>query len=354
MYVKMNKPTSNDVARLAGVSQSAVSMILNNKPNVSFSPETIGRVYTAARQLNYRTKKQQKVPMGTTDPFIAVVSPTMANPYYSTLVQSIENEAARESYGVLVCDTYHDPHTENRYLSLLSTSALHGIIYTFMPFHWEKVKTLSLSVPTVVVGDKNQSIDIDTVELNSTEAGELMARHLLDLGHKKMAFISTPLSENNLPRFRRLEGVRNEVRSTGAELIVREADRNLVSDKYNPDLEYKVGYEFAKSLAKDSSITAYIGVNDMVAYGILDALEERNVRVPDAASVCGFDNIFPSRFHRVALTTIDAFHMEKGRDAFELLHRKMTLGEQNSQTSIFRIEYKPTLLTRESTGPCPS
>lgn len=352
--MKGNKPTANDVARLAGVSQSAVSMILNNKQNVSFSPDTIGRVYAAARQLNYRTKKQQSVPMGSTNPFIAVVSPTMANPYYSTLVQSIENEAARESYGVLVCDTYHDPQTENRYLGLLSSSAFHGIIYTFMPFHLEKVKALSLSVPTVVVGDKNQSVDIDTVELNSTEAGELMAKHLLGLGHRKMAFVTTPLSGNSLPRLRRLEGVRNEIKSTQAELVVVESDKSLMSDKYNPDLEYNVGCELAKSLAKDKSITAYLGVNDMVAYGILDALEEENVRVPQDASVVGFDNIFPSRFRRVGLTTIDAFHMEKGRDAFQLLYRKMTLNEQKAKTGIFRIEYKPTLLKRESTGPCPS
>ena len=187
-----------------------------------------------------------------------------------------------------------------------------------------------MSLPVVVVGDKNQSIDIDTVELNSVEAGELIARHLLNFGHKKMAFITTPLSKNNLPRMRRLEGVRSEVEAAGGELVVVESDKKLTTHKYQPNLEYHVGYELTKSVLKDRSITAYIGVNDMVAYGILDALEEAGLSVPEECSVCGFDNIFPSRFRRVALTTIDSFLMEKGKAAFELLARKISQEKEDN------------------------
>lgn len=347
------KPTAEDVARLAGVSQSTVSMILNNKPGVSFSTETIERVFTAARQLNYEVKKPRNIGVTKEDPFIAVVSPTLANPYYSTLVQSLENEASAKGYGTLVCNTYRDPDIEGRYIDLFSNSALHGIVFTFMPYHWEKVKALSLSIPTVIVSDKDQSVDIDTVELNSTEAGELMAKHLLELGHRKMAFLTTPLGDNNLPRIRRLEGLRNQIQSVGAELVVVESAKRLMLHKYNIDLEYNVGYELTQTVLEDSSITAYIGINDMVAYGILDALEEKRIPVPQERSVSGFDNIFPSRFRRVSLTTIDSFLMEKGRDAFQLLYRKMPHEEQESQSAIFRIEYKPVLVIRDSTGPCP-
>ena len=350
--MKGKKPTAQDVAALAGVSQSTVSMILNNKPNVSFAPETIERVYNAARQLDYKVKKAQTIALTKEEPVIAVVTPMLANPYYSSLVQSVENEASSRDFGVLVCNTYHDSDTESRYLDLFSRSAFAGIIYTFMPYHLERVKALSMSLPVVVVGDKNQSIDIDTVELNSVEAGELIARHLLNFGHKKMAFITTPLSKNNLPRMRRLEGVRSEVEAAGGELVVVESDKKLTTHKYQPNLEYHVGYELTKSVLKDRSITAYIGVNDMVAYGILDALEEAGLSVPEECSVCGFDNIFPSRFRRVALTTIDSFLMEKGEAAFELLARKISQEKESSNNGIYRIEYKPVLIARGSTGPC--
>lgn len=352
--VNSKRPTAGDVARLAGVSQSTVSMILNSKPGASFSTHTINKVVDAARELNYDVKKSRRFVVDREDPFIAVVSPTLANPYYSALVQSFENEASARGYGTLVCNTYRDPNIENRYIDLFSKSALHGIVFTFMPYHWAKVKALSLSMPTVIVSDKNQSMDIDTVELNSTEAGELIARHLLELGHRKMAFLTTPLGENNLPRARRLQGLRNEIQAAGGELIVAESTTGMMLQKYSLDLEYDVGHELAQAYVNDPSVTALIGINDMVAFGILDALEERGISVPGERSVCGFDNIFPSKFRRVALTTIDSFLTAKGRDAFELLYRKMPHEEPQPQTGIFRIEYKPELVVRGSTGPCPA
>lgn len=353
MFLSKKKPTSHDVARLAGVSQSTVSMILNNKPDVSFLPETIEKVYSAARQLNYKVRRPRQTTLSKQDQFIAVVTPTLANPYYSTLVQSLENQAALHQYGVLACNTYHDPATENHYLDLFSKSGLKGIVYAFMPYHWEKVKALSLSIPTVVIGDKNQSIDIDTVELNSTEAGQLLAAHLLELGHKKMVFITTPLGENNLPRIRRLEGMRSQIKKAGAELLLLESNKRLKSHRHQRNLEYNVGYELAKPLLNDDSITAYIAVNDMIAYGILDALISENIKVPQECSVAGFDNIFPSRFAPISLTTIDSFIVEKGHDAFELLFRKMCHEKKKSPAGICRIEYKPALVIRDSTGPAP-
>lgn len=349
--MKTKKATAKDVAQLAGVSQSAVSMILNNKSDVSFAPQTIERVFSAARQLNYQTKRQQSVALNNNDRLIAVIVPTLANPYYSTLVQSLDNAAATKGFGILVCNTYRDQKIEARYIDLFASSNVQGIIFASMPYHKEKAKALSLSTPIVVVSDKNESVDLDTVELNSTEAGEIMAQHLLELGHKTMVFVTTPLDNISMPRIRRLEGLRQTIRSAGAKLVVQEPTKKLMSNKYDLDLEHAVGYALAQMYIDDASITAFVGVNDMVAYGILDALEEANIRVPEDRSVCGFDNIFPSKFNRVSLTTIESFLTEKGRDAFELLHRKMPNQEQEGQSGIFRIEYKPTLVARNSTGP---
>ncbi len=97
--MKAKKPTTMDIAQLAGVSQSTVSMILTGKPDVSFSKETIDRVFDAARQLNYATKRKQKNALfSEADKLIAVLTPTINNPYYSTLIQSLENEAVSRGY----------------------------------------------------------------------------------------------------------------------------------------------------------------------------------------------------------------------------------------------------------------
>ena len=113
-----------------------------------------------------------------------------------------------------------------------------------------------------------------------------------------------------------------------------------------------MGYELAVKASADPAITAYIGVNDMVAYGIMDALLAQGRSIPGDCSVCGFDNIFPSCFANISLTTIDSCLTEKGRDAFELLMRKIT-DQPASATSIFQIEYNPKIIIRRSTGPAP-
>ena len=205
----------------------------------------------------------------------------------------------------------------------------------------------------VVISDKAQLSDISTVELNSAAAGRLIAEHLLDLGHKSIAFITTPLkASSNTQRIRRLEGLKERLAGTDVRLTVLESREDYSRSYYLKDFEYSVGYGFTEQICMGGERpTAFIGVNDMVAYGILDALKDRDIRVPDQASVCGFDNIFPSRFHSIELTTVDSFLYEKGRDAFELLHRTMQ-GSTLSQ-SVFTIEYKPQLIVRKSTGPAP-
>ena len=226
------------------------------------------------------------------------------------LFRSLENQASSNGYNLLTCNTYYDADTEGRYLDLLASSIYCGVIFTYMPYNWERVRALSLSFPVVIIGDKADSIDIDTVALNSRTAGELVARHLYELGHRQIAFITTQL-DNNIQRQRRLDGIRPYLEKHGARLLVQEASVNLHRRKYSLNIEYDVGYKLATKTSADPAVTAYIGVNDMVAYGIMDALLAQGRSIPGDCSVCGFDNIFPSCFANISLTTIDSCLTEK-------------------------------------------
>jgi LacI family transcriptional regulator len=116
-----------------------------------------------------------------------------------------------------------------------------------------------------------------------------------------------------------------------------------------------IGHDLALTLIKKNNVTAFIGVNDMVAYGILNAIYEKGLRVPRDYSVCGFDNIFPSAFGNIALTTIENFITHKGRDAVDILTRKIKNQLSDLKPdSIYRVEYKPMLIIRGSTGAPPS
>ncbi|MDR2403218.1 MAG: LacI family transcriptional regulator [Spirochaetaceae bacterium] len=349
--MKYKKITTVDIARQTGVSQSAVSMILNRKKNISFSEKTIRRVLHAAEELNYQIKT--KKPENSGPQIIAVMVPTLANPYYPALMQTIKAEAANAGYDLFVYIIRNDEGTE-KILASLSSLPIRGIIYTFMPYKPESLSSIAENVPVVIIGDKNDDTSIDTIGLNSVESGSMLAEHLLSLGHRNIAFISTPLGLNSLPRKRRLEGVALALNNFGKKcnLVVKAADESFSARLHDANAEPQLGYELTMKVLQDRKVTAFIGVNDMVAFGILNALTEKKYRIPDDYSVCGFDNTFPSSFRNISLTTVEHFISDKGKDAFDILHKKINYQLSGLvPNSIYKIEYKPQLIVRGSTGP---
>ena len=225
--MKEKRPTATDVARLAGVSQATVSMILNNRSGVSFSEETINRVKTAAEQLGYIREKKQNISNPLGKKTIMVFCPTIANPYYTSLVQSIEQGAVAKGYNVLVYNTYRDPEHERSGLDALMDINPDGIIFTIAPQLQSLVEEINKKIPVVVITDRTETLKMDAVELNNYEAGMLVARHLLDLGHQHIAFISTTLDKYNTARTRRLDGLNDTFLSECPHGTVLVKSRNI-------------------------------------------------------------------------------------------------------------------------------
>jgi len=350
--MKTRKPTSKDVAKMAGVSQSTVSMVLNGKQLPSFSEETIRRVMEAAAQLGYDRIRRERTPVQSKT--VAVFCPVLSNPYYSGLVQAIEKAAYAVGFRTVIYTTYRDPDIEISHLQSLGDGVA-GVIFTNIPLHTKVVENLNRKIPVVVIGDRNDMIDVDTVEVNSYRAGVAVAEHLIALGHRHFAFLSTPLNSENSIRVRRMEGVRDAVKRLGKDcsFLVKAIDVSRSSDINDPDIEHKVGYQLAQECLQMQKLTALICVNDMVAYGAMDALLEVGKKIPEDYSVCGFDNIFPSHMTAVSLTSIENHMLLKGKNAFDMLYRRINqIGtSEGSDLSLTRVEYPPKLVVRGSTGP---
>ena len=180
------KITSVDVAKAAGVSQATVSMVLNKKYNVSFSKETIQKVERAAEVLGYQSPGRKNRRASRSEKLIVVFCPTLTSPYYSMLIQGIESAAKNQDYGIFICNTQRDPKQEERYLRLVRTIAPQGIIYACNPSPelQEDVQELSRKIPLVVISNKEKTTTMDAINQDNTVVGRMMARHLLDLGHK--------------------------------------------------------------------------------------------------------------------------------------------------------------------------
>lgn len=353
------KVTSSDIANAAGVSQATVSMILNRKYNVSFSSKTIEKVERAAKELGYIVPKRRMRKNSKTEKLIVVFCPTLTNPYYVMLLQGIEEVAAEKGYGVFVCNTQRDLKREEQYLKMISTMQPMGVIYTCNPSpeFGRQVKNLSERIQLVIINNRENITGVDAVELNNTKPGKLMADHLLELGHRYVAFISPPLTDSQRQRFRRVEGFVSEYEKAGIKknVIVKAADERSETNIPSLDSEYKMGYNLTKELLNmHSNLTAFAGMNDMIALGILDALAEAKLRVPADVSVIGCDNILFGRMNSIGLTTIEHFVSLKGRDACDIIMKKIeshTMAEKDLQpVSIYHIEYEPKLIVRGTTA----
>ncbi len=342
--------TLEDVSRAAGVSLTTVSMILNNRPDVSFSPETVQNVRHAAGVLGYRTPVRRRSAPPSTKKTILVVSPNIANAYYSSVVQAVQQAATRHGFSTLIFTTYREACKEEEVLGLASDIGAAGLIFTMMPQSIRMLEEVNRTIPIVVIGDRNTSLNVDTVELDNYSAGTLIGRHMLGLGHKHIAFISTTLNQINAIRMRRLAGIRDvyaQAPETSVEVFSR--DITPLEELNDIGIEHRVGYELTLDCLKKCQVSGIVAVNDFVAYGVLDALAEKGLRVPEDYSVCGFDNLSASRIWSVGLTTVEHHIEEKGRNAFNILYERIMGG--SAANNITRVEFSHHLLESRSTAP---
>lgn len=352
------KVTSTDIAKAAGVSQATVSMVLNKKYNVSFSKATIEKVEQAAKELGYTVPRQRSRKSAKNSRLIVVFCPTLTNPYYVMLLQGIETVAKEKGYGVFVCNTQRELKIEEQYLRMMHSVSPAGIIYTCNPSNafMEQVEEIAAKIPLVVISNRDK-VKVDAISQDNTKIGSLMARHLLDLGHREVAFIAPPLTKRQAQHSRRVEGFVREYEKEGLSqsVIIKAADD--IWDEVLPsvDSEYRIGYNLTKELlAETRKITAIAGLNDMIAFGIIDALQEEKLKVPNDVSVIGCDNIIFGRMSQMSLTTIEHFVPLKGRDACDIIMRKIESAHNPyidmEPTSTYHIEYEPKLIVRKTTA----
>lgn len=353
------KVTSSDVARKAGVSQATVSMVLNKKYNVSFSKDVVRRVESAAQELGYVLPQRKHAREERREKLFVVISPNLTNPYYVMLLQGIESRAADQGFGIFVCNTQRDLNLEERYLKIIPTLNPQGIIYMCNPSqcYMERVEHLSKKIPVVIINNQNEHLNVDAVDLDNSKLGRLMARHLLELGHRNVGYIAPPLTLRQKQRSKRVEGFLKEFQKAGLgdHVVIRSADEQIDKDVPGIDSEYRIGYDLTKQLLREhSELTAIAGLNDMIAFGILDALHDEKYKVPADMSVMGCDNTLFSKVKKVSLTTIEHFVIYKGMDACDIIMKKM-ISHMKKYTeiepvSIYHVEYEPKIVVRGTTS----
>lgn len=354
------KVTTKMIADYIGMSQSTVSMILSNKPYVSFSNETKEKVLKAAEELGYEKKKKKvKDTDKIMEKTIMIICPLLSNGYYSMVIHSIIERAREYGYTTFVAPTMRDASMEGTYLDMISVMHACGVIYLYPPAMVEKANEISRLIPMVSIGDKAPASRFDSVELDSKKPGILIGNYLLEQDHTHVVYISSPINEKEVGRMSRLDGIKKAFRRHGypeENVLLVKPDFETYSN-YTPNTsEYSNGYDLTlKILNSDFQTTAFVGNNDMTALGIMGALKDQGFRIPQDYSVCGFDNISLSSMPQISLTTIEHASELKGQEAVDLIYKKNATKKKTKESKynyIMRLEYEPQLIIRGSSGKC--
>lgn len=332
---KRNKVTTRDIAQATNVSQSTVSMILSENKNVSFKEETVNLVKKTAKQMGYK-KPEVKKRYSNAKNTIVVICSNLSNSYYSMVVSSIIEQASKTKTQIFTISTLRKDDLEKHALSNLKLLKPCGIILLYPPKFVDEWNALSKQIPCIIIGDKPKNLDCDSIELNSFKCGNLLGNHLKQLGHKKIAYISSPLDTTEIGRNERYEGVKSVLSNTQVFFNSSKQFELYPIEKR----EYENGYRLTKQILSDK-YDAYIGNNDMTALGILACLKDHNIKT----SVAGFDNIPEADFPQIQLTSVDHGACEKGKEAVDILLEQT----KSERKRIVHMEYEPQLIIRLST-----
>jgi LacI family transcriptional regulator len=313
-----------------------VSLVLNRSSSANSIPqETQERILAAARKLNYRPNFFARSLRTRRSFTIGVIVPEISEGYTATVLGGIEDYLLQAGYFYFVTSHRHRPDLIDEYPKMFLDRNVDGVIAVDTPWHHK------LPVPVATISGHNQATGVTNIVLDHDHASELALKHLLQLGHRHIAFIKgqefssdTEVRWNaNLDAALRL-GI--EVRS---KLTVQ-----LEEDSPSP----QVGYKATKKLIKSKEpFTAILAFNDISALGALSALRHSNLHVPEDVSVVGFDDIQSAAYSSPELTTVKQPLRKMGKTAAEVVLR--LVGAPSAERRAKEIVVEPELIVREST-----
>lgn len=313
----MASPTISDVADLAGVSKSTVSAVINDKNTVKES--TRQRVQEAIDELNYSprpwARREFRSPAGKS---LGLIIKEAQNPYYAEVLAGIQSAASEEGYVISVSSSEGDYEEEKRIARQFTEHGVNGLIIapilddeSDLSHIFElRRRYIPLVLLESVRGIRASIIDVDNV-MASYEA----VRYLMSQGHSRIVHFAGPkYSQHSEERTAGVRHAFSKSRSVFDESFILQVG-DALEDGYRVGLEY-----FGAAEDRPTAVTCY---NDLVAIGLLRALRELEIKVPDEVSVVGFDNLALLDYLAIPLTTVSVPKFEMGYSAAQMLFRQI-------------------------------
>lgn len=340
----MEEITIKDIAKMCGVGVSTVSRAINNHPDIN--PETKSKIMEVIKEYGYIPNNSARNLKRTDAKCIAILVKGMNNPLFSDMIRIIEDEIKRKKYSLVLRHVHFHEDEVDVALELIKEKRLRGIVFLGGYFSHSKEKLANLHVPFVLstVGctpENISSFEYASVSVDDAEESCRMVKHLIGLGHKRIAIISAELEDESIGKLR-LDGYFKALKESGIK-----AERELIC-AMKPEIEHysmRNGYEVTKELLNSGvDFTAIYAISDMMAMGACRAIAEAGKRIPEDYAVAGFDGLEMGDYFIPSITTMEQPIEEMATATIKLLFG-LIRGKETNQHMIFPAK----LLEKEST-----
>ena len=324
-----------DVAKAAKVSVGTVSNVLN-RPEV-VAPETLARVQATIKELGFVPNGFARHLRSGQSRTLGLIVPDVANPFFTEVARGVEDAATKRDYAVFLCNSDESATKEDRYVNVLIQQQVRGVLITPADMKSDRLEVMrerGIAVTLLdreIKGRKQCSVSVDDVH-----GGQIAIEYLAGLGHKDIAWVCGPES---IPQVAdRGAGVTKAAKVAGAKIETIRV----------PLMNAAKGEEAAKKILElDVMPSAIFCANDLLALGVMRALQANKIRIPEQVSVLGYDNIEFAPSAAVPLSSIAQPSYQMGVTAADLLLNECEDGENHEHQ---QIRFQPQLVERASTG----
>lgn len=333
--------TIKEVAKLAGVSVSTVSRVINNTGY--FSEESRKKVMQVVRDYNFTPNTNARNLKITESRNIALLLKGITNPFFNKMLRVIEEQIALRGYSLSILNVDDTSNEIDIALKEVRDRNLCGVIFMGGSFNCSEEKFRLLKIPSVFVTiSANEDIPKDlysSVKIDDEQGGYIATKHLISLGHRKIGFVFEQIDQN-IPNSQRFMGYKRALSESNIPY-----NSDLVADSTNINLNsgYSAGFNAMKQiLNRCPNVTGVVAFADILALGAMKAIFSVGMRVPDDISVVGFDGIEAGEFYHPSLDTIYQPANEMALSSVEILFDMLQGGESR------HIVYDATLAKRGS------
>jgi LacI family transcriptional regulator len=327
--------TIKDVALHAGVSVTTVSHVVNATRFVSKSASQ--RVNDAISELKYVPSALARSLKNNRTHTIGMMIPNCSNPFFAELIRGIEDTCFAANFNVILCNSDDDSNKQRKYIRVLKEKQVDGLIVFSSGGDSELSNLLrEIEMPQILLDREVDHVNADLVEVDHEAGAWIATRHLIDLGHRRIACITGPLEL--APARQRLFGYRRALSEAGFGITPAwEIDGGFTSE---------MGYTaMQRMLVLGQTPTAVFASNDLMAIGAICAATAHGLKVPTDISVIGFDDIALAAYSSPPLTTVVQPKHQLGSMAARLLIERI----DNPDHVVRREILQPTLCLRKST-----